>query len=97
MNAKIKRCLKPESLPAVDGTVIVHVKSCRDSSALFRILPSGALQHTQSGLCIHLLGKDECPRKGSLAVLKEGKFHFTCVTVSSSFILPNFQISLLPK
>jgi hypothetical protein len=72
MNAKIERCLKPNSLPATEGTEIIHSTRCKDYSAFFRILHTGAIQHVQSGLCIHLTGNTECPRKGQAAILKKG-------------------------
>ena len=74
MNAKIQRCLVPGFLPPTEETGIIHTSACRDSSALFRILDSGAIQHVQSGLCIHLSGNRECPNKGEVAILKRGKF-----------------------
>ena len=73
MNIKINRCLRPESLPAIEGTLIIHSSSCKDSSATFRTLRTGAIQHVQSGLCIHLTGNSECPRTRQVAVLGKSK------------------------
>ena len=72
MNAKIKRCLKPDSLPVTEGTKLIHSMICKDTSAFFRILDTGAIQHIQSGLCIHLTGDNECPKKGQLGILQHG-------------------------
>ena len=74
MNVKIERCLVPASIPPTEGTTIIHTFACRDSSVIFRVLDSGAIQHVQSGLCIHLSGNRECPKKGDLAILKRGRF-----------------------
>ena len=72
MNARIKRCLIPESLPATEGTRLIHSRNCKDTSAFFRILNSGAIQHVQSHLCIHVSGNTEFPRKGDVGILKRG-------------------------
>lgn len=72
MNAAIKRCLAPDSLPATEGTGVIHTSTCSDSSALFRVLDSGSIQHVQSGLCIHLSGNRECPQEREFAILKRG-------------------------
>lgn len=70
----------PESLPATVGTEIIHSTNCKDSSALFRILDTGAIQHVESGLCIHLSGNRECARKKEVAILKKGRFKFSLLT-----------------
>ena len=69
-----KTCLAPKALsphPA-EGTIVIHTSNCKDQSAFFRILDNGAIQHEQSGLCIHLSRNRKIPRKRDIAILKSG-------------------------
>ena len=72
MNARVKKCLFPASLQPVEGTKVIHSSKCRDSLAFFKVLGNGAIQHVQSGLCIHLSGNRWNPRNREQAVLKRG-------------------------
>ena len=72
MNARAKRCLLPAAPQPVEGTKVIHTLSCRESLAFFKVLDSGAIQHVQSGLCIHLSGNRLNPRNREQAILKRG-------------------------
>ena len=69
-----KTCLAPKasSPHPAEGNVVIHTSNCKDLSAFFRILDNGAIQHEQSGLCIHLSGNRKIPKKRDIAILKSG-------------------------
>ena len=56
-----------------EGNIVIHTSNCKDLSAFFRILDNGAIQHEQSGLCIHLSGNRKSPKKSDIAILNSGK------------------------
>ena len=73
MNARIKRCLVPDSSQPVEGSKVIHTSNCKDSLAFFKFLETGAIQHAQSGLCIHLSGNRWSLRNREKAILKRGE------------------------
>ncbi|XP_028401385.1 uncharacterized protein LOC114524491 isoform X2 [Dendronephthya gigantea] len=81
MSAKIKRCLVPDSSQPIEGSKVIHTSQCKDSFAFFKFLDTGAIQHVQSGLCIHLSGNNWSPKNREKAILKRDcsspKFFFT--------------------
>ena len=80
MNSRVKKCLQPASSQPIEGTKVIHTSNCQDSKSFFKILSNGAIQHIQSGLCIHLSGNRWNPRNREQAILKRGNPRLTLIT-----------------